>query len=509
MAEFLEDGFKNGFSLQYTGPRFHYFSKNLKSAEQAQDIVLQKINKEIHAGRVAGPFGYLPISNLRISPLGLVPKKGGDFRLIHHLSYPKHGSVNDFTPDEYCTVHYASIDDAVDLIRKLGQKALLAKSDIKSAFRLLPVWPGDFELLGFSFKEQFYFDKCLPFGSSISCSLFEKFSTFIHWAVDRSMSLPSSQIIHYLDDFLFCAKHGTTQCHELMRKFNEICQELGVPIAEDKTEGPTTRLTFLGIEFDTINMTMKLPAEKLREITEKIQSMLLKKKTTLNDLQSLIGSLNFACRVVNPGRAFLRRLIDATISVHKAHHRIRVSESMKDDLKAWLEFFTNYHGITVMPDQLWISTEQLEFFTDSSGGKYRGFSIYFQGHWAYATWPSSWVDSGLMRNITFLELLPVVTAVIIWGQYLENKKVVFHIDNLSVVQIINKKSSKDPCIMRLIRKLVICTLHRNILIRAEHIPGIFNDIADAISRCQWDKFRRLAPQADPRPTPVPQEIWTI
>ncbi|KAK3098108.1 hypothetical protein FSP39_016192 [Pinctada imbricata] len=355
MAEFLEDGFKNGFSLQYTGPRFHYFSKNLKSAEQAQDIVLQKINKEIHAGRVAGPFGYLPISNLRISPLGLVPKKGGDFRLIHHLSYPKHGSVNDFTPDEYCTVHYASIDDAVDLIRKLGQKALLAKSDIKSAFRLLPVWPGDFELLGFSFKEQFYFDKCLPFGSSISCSLFEKFSTFIHWAVDRSMSLPSSQIIHYLDDFLFCAKHGTTQCHELMRKFNEICQELGVPIAEDKTEGPTTRLTFLGIEFDTINMTMKLPAEKLREITEKIQSMLLKKKTTLNDLQSLIGSLNFACRVVNPGRAFLRRLIDATISVHKAHHRIRVSESMKDDLKAWLEFLSWQSQLSL----LWLSTLHL------------------------------------------------------------------------------------------------------------------------------------------------------
>ena len=84
-AKFLEDGFKNGFSLQYTGPRVHYFANNLKSAEQAPDIVLQKINKEIDSGRVAGPFNCLPIANLRISPLGLVPKKGGDFRPIHHL----------------------------------------------------------------------------------------------------------------------------------------------------------------------------------------------------------------------------------------------------------------------------------------------------------------------------------------------------------------------------------------------------------------------------------------
>lgn len=54
---------------------------------------------------------------------------------------------------------------------------------IKNAFCLLPIHPGDFDLLGFKFKNQFYFDKCLPMGCSISCAIFEKFSTFLQWVV--------------------------------------------------------------------------------------------------------------------------------------------------------------------------------------------------------------------------------------------------------------------------------------------------------------------------------------
>jgi hypothetical protein len=60
------------------------------------------------------------------------------------------------------------IDDAVRMVQKLGKGALLAKADIKSAFRLLRIWPGDFDQLGFSFSGNFYFDKCLPMGAEVS-----------------------------------------------------------------------------------------------------------------------------------------------------------------------------------------------------------------------------------------------------------------------------------------------------------------------------------------------------
>ena len=72
-------------------------------------------------------------------------------RLVsNHLSYPQDQSINSGIKDKHCTVHYSSIDDAVRLVNGLGRGSFLAKSDLKSAFRLLPIHPSDFELLGFN-----------------------------------------------------------------------------------------------------------------------------------------------------------------------------------------------------------------------------------------------------------------------------------------------------------------------------------------------------------------------
>ena len=102
-AQIILDGFCNGFPLNYVGPRIPSESKNLKSALIRPEITQQKIDKEVSEGRVAGPFTY--------PPLVLVEKKKqGEFRLIHHLSYPKNNSVNDFIDPKLCYVKYASFD---------------------------------------------------------------------------------------------------------------------------------------------------------------------------------------------------------------------------------------------------------------------------------------------------------------------------------------------------------------------------------------------------------------
>jgi hypothetical protein len=245
------------------------------------------------------------------------------------------------------SVKYSSIDDAVEMIQSLGKGAKLGISDIKKAFRLLPVWPGDFDLLGFRIKVKFYFDKFLPMGASISCALpvFEKFSTFIQWAVEyESDNKPS--ILHYLDDFLFGGKSETTQCQETMHTFEQVCTSLGIPIANEKTKGPSTVITFLGVEFDTINMELRLPSEKLQKLQLQLDHILYKDKITLLQLQSLLGSLNLACRVVRPGRVFLRRLYDVSTLVKRQHHKIPINKSMKDDLKLWKKFFLSYNGVS-------------------------------------------------------------------------------------------------------------------------------------------------------------------
>lgn len=506
-AGFLLDGFSNGFSMQYQGPRTSRFAKNLKSVREHPDIAEKKIVKEILEGRVAGPFLRPPFKDFIVSPIGIVPKKSkGEFRMIHHLSYPEGGSINDFIDPALTSVQYTHFDKAVDLIQRLGKNCHLFKMDIKNAFKIIPVRPEDFQLLGFSLNGFYFFDKTLPFGASISCATFERFSTFIENCVVARM--PSGMLIHYLDDFLGGNKTREL-CMATMNIFTGVLSELNVPIASEKTEGPTTVLTFLGLELDSAEMLVRIPMDKLNEVSDKIRIILHKDKAFLRDIQSLIGSLNFCCRAIPAGRPFCRRLINATCGVVKPFHRIRVNTSMKRDLEMWLKFFSNYNGISVFHDRFWKSNAEANFFTDSAGGVGMGFGIYFQTHWCAAKWPDDWHGADITRDITALELFPILVAISIWGSKLRNMRIQFNCDNSAVVTVLNTWSSKSERVMTLVRALTLECLKFNILVRASHLPGIKNSICDALSRSQMSRFRMLAPEADELPHPVPEHIWQV
>ena len=107
-------------------------------------------------GRVQGPFGSPPFPYMKISPIGIVPKKTpGQYRLIHHLSCTEGNSVNDFIDKQYSSVQYATFDDAVECVLKVSPNCLMGKTDIDSAFRLLPVHDTDHPLLGFQLTNKY------------------------------------------------------------------------------------------------------------------------------------------------------------------------------------------------------------------------------------------------------------------------------------------------------------------------------------------------------------------
>ena len=96
-------------------------SKNLISAKENSSEVHRKINAEIEKGRVGGPYKTPPFPNMRCSPIGLVPKKAqGEFRLIHHLSWPEGNSVNYHIDPEKASVKYSSFDDAIRIVQQAG-----------------------------------------------------------------------------------------------------------------------------------------------------------------------------------------------------------------------------------------------------------------------------------------------------------------------------------------------------------------------------------------------------
>ncbi|KAJ1173606.1 hypothetical protein NDU88_005435 [Pleurodeles waltl] len=239
-------------------------ANNLQSAKEAPGIVQEKLEMELQLGRVAGPFARPPLPNFIVSPLGIVPKKElGKYRMIHHLSYSKGASVNDYLEEGSCSVGYASFDEAVDLVRAAGIGALMAKADIESAFRLLPVHPGSFHLLGMKWAGQYFYDKCMPMGCAVSCSLFETFACFLEWALKEQK--PPGSSLHYLDDFLFIGKAGSDECRATLNAFEHLSRALGVPLAPEKTQGPSECLTFLGIEIDSTSGICRLPEDKSPE----------------------------------------------------------------------------------------------------------------------------------------------------------------------------------------------------------------------------------------------------
>ena len=150
---------------------------------------------------------------------------------------------------------------------------------------------------------------------------------------------------HFLDDFLIMeppshdnggdpSQAGMTSLKSMLLTF----KQLQVPISPSKTQGPLTRLEFLGIVLDSEKMEACLPQDKVHHLQEELDKWQRRKSATLKELQSLIGTLNFVCRVVPPGRPFLQRTINLTTGAKKPHHHIRLTKEFFADLEMWKLF---------------------------------------------------------------------------------------------------------------------------------------------------------------------------
>jgi hypothetical protein len=128
---------------------------------------------------------------------------------------------------------------------------------------------------------------------------------------------------------------------------------------------PDTSITFLGIELDTVKQEARLPQDKLSKCLEIICEFLHRKKGTLKELQFLCGLLNFACQVVIPCRAFLRRLFDLTRGLRKPHHTVKLSRGCKDDLLVWKHFIEEFNGKCFFLDDNWITNDTVQLYTDA------------------------------------------------------------------------------------------------------------------------------------------------
>ena len=454
--------------------------------------IAEYLAKELELNRMLGPFDITNerFQSVHVNRFGVIPKghNTGKWRLITDLSYPPGNSVNDGIESSLCSLHYTSVEDVAMKAAQLGRGSLIAKVDIESAYRLIPVHPGDRWLLGTRWENRLYIDPMLPFGLRSAPKIFNAIADALEW---RLKAVGIQHVYHYLDDFAVLGAPETDECFQAVEKLHKTCTELGVPIAAHKSEGPTTHITFLGIVIDTIAGELRLPMEKLDHIRRLLTEWGDRKSCTRRELESLIGILNHACKVIRPGRSFLRRMIDLLQQCRKAHH-IRLNHNFRSDLQWWSTFAATWNGVS------YLATDATQIFASDA------FGTWGCGAWHGTSWFQwQWGPLSRERDISEKEMLPIVLAAIIWGPAWHSQSVLCYCDNQAVVAVLRSRTCKQPGLMHMLRCLCFVEAAYNFRLVTTHITSVENNIADDISRGNMHAFFSKVPEANKEPARVP------
>jgi len=308
LCQGLEFGFDTKISVY---PIRTHESKNNLSATRAPHVVDELLLKELDRGFLLGPFKEPPFTTYRVSPLGVAEHKySKKKRLIVDLSAPHRNpltpSINALIDKDECSLQYVKVDDAIRTIQDLGHGAIMCKTDISDAFKQIPIHPSQWHLFGIRWNSLYYFYHRLAFGCRSSPKIFDHLSIAICWIAQNNYGL--AHIFHLLDDFLTVDPPDSVG-ERTMALLCTLFQRLNVPLASHKTLGPATVIEYLGIILDSLRMEARLPRDKVTRIIAFLTFMENKKSCTKLELQQLLGHLNFAMRIILPGRSFVSYLI--------------------------------------------------------------------------------------------------------------------------------------------------------------------------------------------------------
>ena len=235
-------------------------------------------------------------------------------------------------------------------------------------------------------------------------------------------------------------------------------------------------------------------------------------KVTLLQIQKLAGFLNFLCKCIVPGRAFVRRLYSMVISEKKLlpHHHVRITEDVRMDLQIWKKFLLQPE-IFSRPFLSCIerTAEDIDMYSDVSGSLEKGAGAYCGAEWTVCKWDKACMESQ-KSSIEYLELYGVTIAVLLWIRKFKNSTIQLHCDNESVCKMIKRSSSRCKNCMVLIRLIVLECMIQNVDLSAEWVSTQDNGKADALSRLEFQRFRTLAKgNMNTWPERLPEAIWPI
>ena len=350
--------------------------------------------------------------------------------------------------------------------------------------------PVDYQKVGCVWRGLFFFFVGLMFGLRHSGLQGQRITDALSW-VHRRLGLETQEeamyhCINYCDD-LGGAEKTKARADQSFTKLGNLLVELGLAESEDKARSPSTQMTYLGVQFDTVSMTMSVPPEKLAEVKEEVERWYRKSTAVKKPFQSLLGKLFWVSRVVQHSRTFMGRLLTQLrdMSGKPENMKVRLSDDCRKDLLWWRCFLKDYNGITMIENDeaLLLSLPQLldtpssvcvGDATLSGGGAWHGHM-----YWS-RQFPLELKDPKLPVHVK--EFLVVIVSTKLWGCNWSGQVIQIFCDNDPVCDVVAGERPSDSKMLSLLRefKYLVCKFRFYPIMRK--ISSEDNAIADHISR---------------------------
>ena len=168
------------------------------------------------------PYRDGQVGDLHVNGMGVIPKghTPGKWQLITDISYPAGESVNDSIDASLCSLQYMTVEAVANRALRLGKGALLAKLDIKSVYRFVPVHPSDWKLLGIRWRGALYVDCMLLFSLRSAPKIFTAVADALEWII---LQRGITAVDHYLDDFVTMGPPNSTVGRQNLELILAVC----------------------------------------------------------------------------------------------------------------------------------------------------------------------------------------------------------------------------------------------------------------------------------------------
>lgn len=381
----------------------------------------------------------------------------------------------------------------------------MAKVDLQSAYRSVGIKPSEYCLTGIKWQFKgsesytYLLDSKLPFGARKSPAIFNR----ITQSIRRMMSRRGYEAcVVLLDDFLVAAE-SLQECAKVLSDLIHLLRGLGFRINWRKVVDPTQDIVFLGVRINSVSGLISLDPNKVLEIIDCIDSIMLRKRISKSQLQTIAGKLSWACTVTIWGRTFLNNIYQAIAKLNNSSHKHPLTCWLIRDFAWWKSALM----ASVHSRRIWDDRDAVWCYSDSSQNGGGGFC---NGFWLYRNWQ---LDTGFATyHINCKELAMAYLCVQHWAKYLSGKKLIVFLDSTAAVAFINRQRAPSKQAVFIIKQLALLCIKFDISIHAVHIAGKSNEYADAISRLdepgQFERFWSLIHQYY-HPHPPPTYFWLL